>query len=139
VFCKEQVAQLRDYVPRIHAANGELIILGNGQPEHARWFIEDYGVDTPVYTDPDLRSHAIVGARKPLLPDPRSFIAAADAMRKGFRQTKTMGSAMQLGGVFVITPSGEMPYRFLSRFAGDHPPHEEPVKALEHLGASATA
>ncbi len=121
---------MRDYVPRIHAAGGELVVLGNGTAENAKWFVEDFKFETPVFTDPALASHAIVGARKPHFPDPRTFIAAASAMRKGFRQTRTMGSAMQLGGVFVI--AGEaMPYRFLSKFAGDHPNPEAAVKALE--------
>ncbi len=122
---------MRDYVPRVHAAGGELVVLGNGAAQQAAWFVEDFGMETPVVTDPDLVSHRIVGARKPMIMDPRSMLRAAGAMRAGFRQTKTMGSAMQLGGVFVITPEGEMPYRYLSRFAGDHPDHEVPVKALE--------
>jgi hypothetical protein len=55
---------LRDFVPRIHAASAELVILGNGTPEQAKWFVEDYKVETPVFTDPKLASHAIVGARR---------------------------------------------------------------------------
>lgn len=122
---------MRDYVPRIHAAGGELVILGNGTPQHAAWFVEDYHIETPVVTDPDLVSHRIVGAKKPWFLDPRTFAASLRAFRNGFRQTRTMGSAMQLGGVFVITPAGEMPYRYLSAYAGDHPPPEDAVAELE--------
>lgn len=127
---------MRDFVPRIHAAGAELIILGNGSPEQARWFVDDYAVQTPVFTDPALVSHRIVGARRPLFLDPRTLARGAVAMRKGFRQTKTMGSAMQLGGVFVITSDGLMPYRYLSRFAGDHPDPEDAVRALEAAAAA---
>ena len=110
-------------------------MLGNGTAENAKWFVEDFHFETPVFTDPALASHAIVGARRLRVPDPRSFIAAASAMRKGFRQTKTMGSAMQLGGVFVI--AGEnTPYRYLSKFAGDHPDPEQAVRALEAAAAA---
>jgi AhpC/TSA antioxidant enzyme len=122
---------LRDYIPRIHAAAGELVVLGNGTPEQAKWFVEDYGMTTPVFTDPALASHRVVGARRPKFIDPRTILRAIEARREGFRQTGTKGSAMQLGGVFVITPAGEAPYAFLSRFAGDHPPHEAPVAVLE--------
>ena len=124
---------MRDYIPRIHAAGGELVVLGNGTPQQAAWFVEDYGMETPVFTDPELKSHAVVGARRPMLPDPRTLFRAGAAMRKGFRQTAVLGSATQLGGVFVITSGGEMPYRYLSRFAGDHPDPEEAVRALEKL------
>lgn len=122
---------MRDFIPRIHEAGGELIILGNGTPQQAAWFIEDFGVTTPVYTDPELKSHGMVGARRPLFPDPRTMLRGLEAMRKGFRQTRILGSATQLGGLFVITPANEMRYRYLSRFAGDHPDPEDAVRALE--------
>ena len=121
---------MRDYVPEVHTAGGEIVILGNGSPEQAGWFVEDYKVEMPVFTDQALASHAIVGARKPRMMDPRSMFRGFEAMRNGFRQTKVMGSAMQLGGVFVITPDGRMPYRYLSRFAGDHPDPKLAVRAL---------
>jgi hypothetical protein len=127
---------LRDYIPRIHGAGGELVILGNGTPQQAAWFVEDYHIATPVVTDPGLVSHRIVGAKKPKFLDPRTLLASVRAFRQGFRQTRTMGSAMQLGGVFVITPRGEMPYRYLSEYAGDHPPPEEAVAALERATAA---
>lgn len=131
IFCKEQVTQLSAHRPRIQAAGGELVILGNGTPQHAAWFIEDYGVDAPVYTDPDLVSHGILGARRGSVVDPRVFLRGFSAMRHGFRQTKTMGPAALNGGIFVITPDNEMPYRYLSRFAGDHPDPEAALRALE--------
>ena len=127
---------MRDFVPEVHTAGGEIVILGNGSPEQAAWFVEDYHIEMPVFTDPALASHAIVGARKPWMLDPRSLLRSMDAMRHGFRQTKVMGSAMQLGGMFVITPAGEMPYRYLSRFAGDHPDPKLAVKALTAASAS---
>ena len=126
---------MRDYVPRIHAAGGELVILGNGTAKQAAWFVEDYGMTTPVLTDPELRSHAIVGARRPWLPDPRTLIRAVAAMRKGFRQTKVLGSARQIGGLFVITADGRMTYRYLSRYAGDHPNPDVAVRELEKAAA----
>lgn len=122
---------MRDYIPRIHEAGAELVTLGNGTPEQAKWFVEDYDVDTPVLTDPKLASHAIVGARRAGLPDPRTMMAGVSAFAKGFRQTGVKGSATQLGGVFVITSDGRMAYSYLSRFAGDHPDPENAIAVLE--------
>ena len=117
-------------------------MLGNGQPVHAQWFIEDFQFTTPVVTDPELKSHAITGAKRvSKIPDPRMFVAATRAFVQGNRQTKTMGHAGMLGGVFVITPDGEMPFSYISQYAGDHPDPEAPVRILEGLadrGASAT-
>lgn len=101
---------------------------------HAQWFVEDFDFTMPVVTDPDLQSHAITGARRVAkLPDPRMFGAAARAFARGHRQTKTMGHVGMLGGVFVITPTGDLPYEYLSKFAGDHPDAEIPVQILERL------
>lgn len=122
---------MRDYVPRIHAARAELVILGNGTPEHARWFVEDYGVETPVLTDPALASHRIVGTGKLFLGDPRTAMRGMAAFRGGHRQTGVKGAALELGGVFVITPDGGMPYRYLSKFGGDHPNPEDALSVLE--------
>lgn len=128
---------MRDFVPRIHAAGAELVILGNGTAEHARWFVEDYKVATPVYTDPNLAAHRIIGTGTLFLADPRTVLAGMNAFRRGFRQTGVKGSALELGGVFVITPDGRMPYRYLSKFGGDHPDPEEPVRLIEEMATSA--
>jgi hypothetical protein len=101
---------LRDYIPRIHEAGAELVTLGNGTPEQAKWF---------------------VGARRMGFPDPRTMMAGVSAFAKGFRQTGVKGSATQLGGMFVITADGRMAYSYLSRYAGDHPDPENAVAVLE--------
>ncbi len=139
IFCKEQTAQFNPLLPTVREAGGEIVVLGNGAPEHARWFIEDFGIDMPVYTDPELRSQTIVGARRAKAYDPRHFFKALKAWRGGFRQTKTMGQTWMLGGVFVITPDGRMPYRYLSRFAGDHPDPKRPLATLLAEAGSAAA
>lgn len=128
---------MRAFVPRLHAAGAELIVLGNGSPEQARWFIEDFDIETPVFTDPALASHKIVGAGKLSFFDPKMYLAGARATFKGFRQSKTKGSSLQLGGVFVITADSEMPYKYLSRFAGDHPDPELAMAVIEKAAAPA--
>lgn len=111
------------------------MILGNGTPQHAQWFAEDFDISTPLFTDPEKKTYDAVGARRGLASsfNPRTIVAALKARRGGFRQTKTMGDSSQQGGVFVITPAGEMPYRYVSKFAGDHPAPEEPVSVIEGL------
>lgn len=124
---------MRDFIPRIHAAGAEFVILGSGTPEQAGWFVEDYHVPTPVFTDPELGAYRAVGARRGPLAvlDPRTFVAGFRARRKGFRQSRTQGSATQVGGVFVLGPGARTSYRYLSAYAGDHPDPEDAVRALE--------
>lgn len=93
-------------------------------------------MDATVLVDPERTTYAIVGAMRPRVPGIRTLLAAWRAFRKGFRQTGTKGDALQLGGVFVLTPAPEMPYIYLSRFAGDHPDPAGSVKTLEALAGS---
>lgn len=139
LFCKEQVAELGKVTGRIHDAGAEIVVVGNGGPQHVQWFIEDFGLQTPVYTDPSEEAYRVVGAKRGILTSvhPGAIKAALSARRKGFKQTKTMGDAWQQGGVFIVMPDGSMPFRYVSDYAGDHPEPERIVAALE--GALAKA
>jgi peroxiredoxin len=139
LFCKEQVAELSKVAGSIHELGAELVVLGNGGPQHVRWFIEDFGVTTPVLTDPSLESYDAVGAKHGWLSgaNPQTFLASLRAWRKGYRQTGTKGDRFQQGGVFVIMPDGSMPFRYVSRYAGDHPAPGTVVHALERAAGAA--
>ena len=123
---------MRDETPRIHATGAELVIVGNGTPQQAGWFVEDVGLSTPVFTDPTLEIYRLLKSRRGLLGvlDPRVFLRTFSALRKGFRQHGVQGDPTQLGGVFVIRPSGRFAFEYRSRFAGDYPPAPEYLAAL---------
>ncbi len=117
---------------RIEAAGADLILIGNGTPNFIEGFRERSGYQGPIYTDPervayralDLRRGGMSGALK-------TAARAVKAYRAGFRQIKTQGDGRQLGGVFVVTPAGEMVYQYRSDYAGDHPPIDDIVAAAE--------
>ena len=123
---------MRDDTARIHAAGAELVIVGNGTPQQAGWFVEDVGLETPVFTDPSLEIYRVLGGRRGLLGvlDPRVFLRAFAAMRRGFRQRGVEGDATQLGGVFVFAAGGRMDFEYRSRFAGDYPATAEYLAAI---------
>jgi hypothetical protein len=124
---------LRDVTDRIHAAGTELVVLGNGTPQQARWFAEDVGLSTPVLTDPGLHAYQAVGARRGLraVLHPAVFVRALQARRKGHRQSVLKGDATQLGGVFVVRPGPKVIFAYRSRYAGDLPEVEEVLAALD--------
>ena len=62
---------------------------------------------------------------------PRLAFNALRALRDGARQTGIAGDPWQLGGVFVIRPGGELAYRYVSEVAGDHPPIDAILDALD--------
>ena len=132
MFCREQVAQLRDVLQEIRDAGAELVVLGNGTVEHAAWFVNEMNLTSPVVTDPSREAYAAVGAKRSPwgVLDPRVFFKALGVMSRGYRQQTMKGDALQLGGVFVIDSNGAVPYARLSGFAGDHPAPAEVVGAL---------
>ena len=128
--------QLRPFVPEIRAAGAEPFIIGNGSPEQADWFSTRFDPGMPVYTDPELAVYRALGARNSWLGTlhPRSLIAMYRARRHGSRAAGLQGSASQLGGVFLITPEGGMPFAFRAARNGEHPSPETILSALhEHL------
>jgi dehydrogenase/reductase SDR family protein 12 len=124
---------LRDEIGDIRARGAELVIVGNGAPNFALAFREDFELDCPLLVDPDLRAYRAAGLRRGRveLLSPRVPLNALRALRAGSRQTSVEGDPWQLGGVFVIRPSGGLTYQYVSREAGDHPPVEQILAALE--------
>jgi hypothetical protein len=123
---------LRAYVPRIHVAGGELVIVGNGAADQVRDFIEQYSIATPVFTDPSLSVYRAVGARRGG-SSLRVALNALRATRRGFFQWRVLGDPRQHGGVFVVSRGGGLAYGYVSAIAGDHPDPEEVVAALERV------
>ena len=134
MFCRQQVAQLRDAIPTIHSHGAELIVIGNGSPEQARRFAKGVDLETPIYTDPDLATYAALGMSRQISQQlaqlPNTLGAAWKTWRQGFRQGAVLGDAMQLGGVIVVSKGGEVVYEQRSRYPGDHPPTRHILEAL---------
>jgi NAD(P)-dependent dehydrogenase (short-subunit alcohol dehydrogenase family) len=123
---------LRDRIDEIRARGAELVIVGNGAPNFAAAFREDYELDCPLLVDPELRAYRAAGLRRGRVEalSPRLPRNAIRALRAGSRQGAVQGDPWQLGGVFVIRRDGELAYRYVSREAGDHPPVEDILAAL---------
>jgi NAD(P)-dependent dehydrogenase (short-subunit alcohol dehydrogenase family) len=124
---------LRDRIDDIRARGAELVIIGNGAQNFAAAFREDFDLDCPILVDPELRAYRSAGLRRGRveLLSPRLAGNALRALRSGSRQTGVEGDPWQLGGVFVIRPGGDVTYRYVSREAGDHPPVDDVLEALD--------
>ena len=133
MFCREQAVQLHRERFAIHDRGAEIIMIGNGAPNFAKAFQEDFSITTPMYVDPSLESYRALGMRRGLLAtlfSGKVLVHGARALRGGFRQGITRGDHWQLGGVLVVRPDGAVLYRHLSETAGDHPPLSDIIAAL---------
>ena len=124
---------MRERIDDIRRLGAELVIVGNGSQEFAADFRQEFELDGPLLVDPELRAYRAAGLRRGRLEllAPRLPLNALRALIGGSRQTGVKGDPWQLGGVFAIRPPGELTYRYVSREAGDHPPVEGILAALE--------
>ncbi len=140
-FCREQIAQLRRVLPDIARAGVEVALIGNGTPLMAQAFVEETGLEVPLYTNPGREVYAALGARRPsviALLDPRVWLNGLRAAAHGYLPGRVRGDAAQLGGVFLIQRDGSMPYAFRSARGGDYPPNAAILAALRALPQPAT-
>lgn len=124
---------MRDVLPEIRSAGAELVIIGNGSRYFASSFREELRLDCPLLVDPELHAYRAAGLRRGRVEilSPRVPLNAVRAFLGGARQHGVHGDPWQLGGVFVIRPGGELVYRYVSREAGDHPPSDDVLAALD--------
>lgn len=59
----------------------------------------------------------------------KSLTRAFAALTAGATPGSLQGSALQLGGAAIVSPSGEVIYHYISQEAGDHPDPEVILKA----------
>jgi len=109
------------------ALGARAVVIGHSSLRYAKAFVAETGITLPVYVDEKRALYDALEFKRPLLSflDPRVFKRAAEARREGFSQPGVHGDAFQLGGVILRMPDGSMPYKYASRFAGDHPPLED--------------
>ena len=121
--------------PEMHALGATLVAVGNGQPWQAAAFRDAAGIPFALFVDPSLHSYRAAGLRRSWLRifHPRVFAAVWRARRTGARQTELQGDALQLGGVLVFTASGQLGWRHVGRFPGDHAAPEDILRALRRL------
>lgn len=135
MFCREQVAQLRDIDQQVRERGAKLLAVGNGSPRQAAAFQEERELPFPVLTDPDLVAYRAAGLRRDLASTLRLGVIknAARALTSGNRQGSVQGDPWQQGGAFVFAPGDRVLFSQVSREAGDH---AEPETLLAHLPAS---
>jgi peroxiredoxin len=131
LFCGQQVADIVPFVDGIRDAGAELFVIGNGSVDQARTFRDRHTLPMPLFTDPDRQAFRALAMRSGVSTVLNLSVIARSlaALKAGFRQTRVAGDPFQLGGVVVIGVDGLERYRYLSRFAGDHP---DPAAILRH-------
>ncbi len=116
----------------IEELGGALTLIGNGTPEDARRYAQEEDLPFRLLVDPQLIGYGAMELRRSILANysPRVVPRLFRAVREGFRPGKAYGQTDQLGGVFVISPLGDVLYAHASESLGDEPPPERILQAL---------
>ena len=117
------MAELRPHLNEIEQAGVAVAVIGSGGPSFAKGFQEKMAVPTlPIFSDTSRASFDAAGMRRKstLSGIAMSAVLAIPSFIK-HPQTTIEGSATQLGGALIIRPDGTVTYRYVSRYAGDHP------------------
>jgi NAD(P)-dependent dehydrogenase (short-subunit alcohol dehydrogenase family) len=124
---------LRDRLDEIRERGADLVIIGNGAGHFARAFREELDLDCPILVDPELKAYRAAGMRRGFVEalSPRVPLRGLQAFYSGARQDGLQGDPWQLGGVFVIQRAHRLTYAYRSGNAGDHPPVDDVLSALE--------
>jgi hypothetical protein len=135
VFCHEQVAHLKAILPQITARNASLKIIGNGNPDHAAFFMRRFGLRDGVYTDPARVVYDALGMRHGLgkTLGVSALKNGLRAYRSGFRNYGVQGDPWQQGGTVIITKTGDVAYRFIAEAAGDEASPKVILSVLDRL------
>jgi hypothetical protein len=126
------VVQLHRDEPLLQASGLALHVIGNGAPTFIAGFRETTGFTGAIYTDPSLAVFRAAELRSGLrtILSLGAIARTFGSLRRGFRQGRTQGSALQQGGVLVIAPDGGVRWQHVSSGPGDNATAVEIVAAV---------
>ena len=121
---------------RFRDAGVELVVIGQGRPEQAQNFRRSQDVEgLELLVDKGRKSYEAAGTKIATVGElvgPRMLLkgirrSAASRVHQG----RTVGHPAQLGGVLLVMPDASIPYAHLADDAGDNPPNDEVLSAIE--------
>ena len=133
MISRRQVVDLNNNMKAFQRLNAQLVVIGNGPEKFIMPFREATRYKGPLFTDPTLKTHNILGFKKGIASmvgfDPLK--AGIRALGTGYLQKGIQGPPLQQGGVLVVGPGDFVHYIYRSKKAGDHPTLEDVLKACE--------
>jgi hypothetical protein len=129
MMCAQQVAEFRPHVQTLRDAGIGVFVVGSGAPNFALGFKERMGADFPIFSDEKRVTYQALELRRGAATvfHPAGILKLGALFRHG--QRRTMGDNTQQGGVIVVLPDGTMPFKYVSRYSGDHAKPEAVVDA----------
>jgi hypothetical protein len=120
MFCAQQVAEFRPHARTLREKGIDTYVIGSGGPSFAKGFSERMGGDIPILCDQERVTYQALEMNRGACTflHPGVLVRGATAVFR-YRQRRIMGDNTQQGGTIVVRPDGSMPFKFISRYAGD--------------------
>lgn len=115
-----------------------VVAIGQGTPEEAAWFRQQFRLPFPVFADPERQAYRAFGLGAARLTDvtkPSLLIAAARTVASGIVPGRTMGDRRQLPGTFIIDREGILRWARPARHAADLATTDDILAAARGLPA----
>jgi|TARA_B100000686_G_scaffold66884_1_gene72314 hypothetical protein len=128
MFCRQHIAQLRDYEPQIVEAGGRVAAVGLGDINYARDFRDQTGISFPLLVDEKRMAYNAADLKHATLLHlfrRQNFRDRNVAQAQGHRQYKVGRNPFQLGGGFIIAPGNVDLFAYASETFGDNAPVNE--------------
>jgi peroxiredoxin len=128
IFCRAQIAQLRERYHEFTTRGWDLVAIGQGTEIRAARFAEDNDLPFPVFGDKERATYRAYGVPSTAFGsflEPEAYKAGARALLRGHLPGMWEGSLNQNPGVFLIDREGRIVREHPGRHAGDFPPVDE--------------
>ena len=114
--------QLHRATPALRAVADHVDLGAGGAPSFIAGFRELTGYGGTIYTDPSRAVYRAAELRRGLstVLTLGTLRRSIGAFRRGYRQGRTQGDALQQGGTLVIAPDGRILLHHVSAGPGDH-------------------
>ena len=125
---------------RFEASGARLAVIGQGRPAQAADFRRSQKLEIPLLVDGKREAYKAAGTKIATASELLGPSVLLKGLKRGLstrvRQGRTIGHPAQLGGVLVVAPDGTIPYAHLADDAGDNPPNDEVLEAVEAAAAA---
>lgn len=132
LFCFEHASSVLEERQLLERGGAQLVFVGNGNPTHAREFMQEYSLSSGVFTDPSRRLYSALemhhGVSRTL--NVQTARHARRAYNLGHRQRGVKGDPWQQGGNVAIAADGRVLGSERASVAGDIVPVRELVRLL---------
>jgi peroxiredoxin len=131
--------RLRGDRVKFRRAGVNVVLIGLGTSERARWFCEDRGIPFVCVADPDVSAHRAYGLERGSLRQvmgPQVYFRWTKARLLAdmpFPSAKRGEDVMQMPGTFVIDTDGIVRYAHRNKDVTDNPSNEEILAVLREL------